>query len=94
MRLRRRLALRFVVTPSVMIAVAFVVTWKAFQHGQERQLDHALLARAHHRAMVVARDGEQALAQETLPEAPATDLDELVQYSAIYRVDGSVVAAT
>ena len=94
MRLRRRLALLFVVTPSVMIAVAFVVTWKAFQHGQERQLDHALLARAHHRAMVVARDGEQALAQETLPEAPATDLDELVQYSAIYRVDGSVVAAT
>lgn len=94
MRLRRRLALLFVVTPSLMIALAFVVTWKAFQHAQERQLDHALLARAHHRAKVVARDGEQALAQETLPEAPATDLDELVQYSAIYRVDGSVVAAT
>ena len=94
MRLRRRLALLFVVTPSVMIAVAFVVTWQAFRHAQERQLDHALLARAHHRAQLVARDGEQALAQETLPEAPATDLDELVQYSAIYRVDGSVVAAT
>lgn len=94
MRLRRRLALLFVITPSVLTALAFVVTLKAFQHAQERQLDHALLARAHHRAHVVARDGEQALAQETEPEAPATDLDELVQYSAIYRVDGSVVAAT
>ena len=94
MRLRRRLALIFVITPSVMIAVAFAVTLSSFQHAQERQLDHALLARAHHRAQLVARDGEQALAQETLPEAPATDLDELVQYSAIYRMDGSLVAAT
>lgn len=94
MRLRRRLALVFVVTPSVMIALAFAVILSAFQHAQERQLDHALLARAHHRAQLVARHGEQALAQETVPEAPATDLDELVQYSAIYRLDGSSVAAT
>lgn len=94
MRLRHRLALLFVVTPSVMIALAFAVTLSSFQHAQERQLDHALLARAHHRAQLVARHGEQALAQETVPEAPATDLDELVQYSAIYRIDGSIVAAT
>ena len=46
MRLRRRLALIFVITPSVMIAVAFAVTLSSFQHAQERQLDHALLARA------------------------------------------------
>lgn len=94
MRLRHRLALVFVITPSVMIALAFAVTLSFFERAQERQLDHALLARAHHRAQLVARDGEQALAQETLPEAPATDLDELVQYSAIYRIDGSIVAAT
>lgn len=94
MRLRRRLSLLLAATAILMVAAAFGVTLKAFEHAQERQLDHALLARAHHRAQIVSRLGEQALEQVTSEGAPGSDLDELVHYSAIYRIDGTVVTAT
>lgn len=94
MKLSLRLAVVFASTTILLIVATLVVTGTAFLHAQERQLDHALLARAHHRAQVVARLGAHLLEQALSEDAPGSDLDELVQYSAVYHSDGRLVSAT
>lgn len=94
MRLRSRLALALALLASVAVALAFAVTLTAFRHAQERQLDLALLVRAQHRADLIARLGEHALHLDVAPAHGPGDLDYLIQYSAVYRIDGSVVEAT
>jgi two-component system heavy metal sensor histidine kinase CusS len=94
MRLRSRLALALALLASVAVALAFAVTLTAFRHAQERQLDLALLVRAQHRADLIARLGEHALHLDVTPPHGPGDLDYLIQYSAVYRIDGSVVEAT
>ncbi len=94
MRLRYRLALVFALTASIAAAVALFTTVTVFRHAQERQLDQELLVRAWQRALLIALQGEQALHLEVTPIDEGRDLDFLVQYAALYRLDGTVVQAT
>lgn len=94
MRLRSRLALALTLLASIAVALAFAVTLTAFRDAQEHQLDQALLVRAQHRADLIARLGEHALHLDVEPSHGPGDLDYLIQYSAVYRIDGSVVEAT
>lgn len=99
MKLRQRMAVTFAAATSLTVAVAFLVTLTIFKHAQERQLDHALLLGAAHQADIVHRTGHPALHLEVAAVADsddaavsqaARDLDYLVQYSALYRLDGSL----
>src|SRR5262245_62164475 len=88
MRLRRRLAIALAATTSLTVAAALVATVTAFRHGQERQLDHELLLTALQLADSVARNGEQQLGIPRPASANNGDLDDQVQYVAMYSSDG------
>ena len=88
MRLRRRLAIALATTTSLTVAVALVVTVTAFRHGQERQLDHELLLTARQLADSVLRSGEPALGVPRQASGNNGDLDDQVQYVALYKRSG------
>lgn len=103
MKLRQRMAVTFAAATSLTVAVAFLVTLTIFKHAQERQLDHALLLGAAHQADIVHRTGHPAphLGAGAVADSDddgvsqaARDLDYLVQYSALYRLDGSLQEVT
>lgn len=94
MRLRRRLAIALATTTSLTVAVALVVTVTAFRHGQERQLDHELLLTARQLADSVLRSGEPALGVPRQASGNNGDLDDQVQYVAMYNRGGLLLHAS
>jgi two-component system heavy metal sensor histidine kinase CusS len=92
MRLRRRLSIALATTTILTVAVAMGVTLTAFRQGQERQLDHELLLTALQLADSVVRNGDEELSV-TRPASGGNngDLDDLVQYVAMYGRDGKVL---
>lgn len=94
MRLRRRLAIALAGTTSLTVAIALVVTVTAFRHGQERQLDHELLLTARQLEDLVRRNGEQELSVQLPASSDNGDLDDQVQYVALYRRSGQLLHAS
>ena len=93
MRIRRRLTLVLVSTTIVTVALALLVTLTIFQHTQQRQLDHELLFAARQKADLITRLGNSALNEPTQIDVD-TELDEQVQYLALYSPTGALVSAT
>lgn len=94
MRLRRRLAIALAGTTSLTVAIALVVTVTAFRHGQERQLDHELLLTARQLDDLVNRNGEEELTVQRPASSNNGDLDDQVQYIALYRRSGQLLYAS
>lgn len=94
MRLRTRLALVLATTTSLLLASAFGITFVYFKHGQERQFDVALLARARLEVEETQRAGGRFLHIEQEPTGSGSELERLVKYGAVYREDGSLLDAT
>ena len=94
MRLRRRLAIALAATTSLTVAAALVVTVTAFRHGQERQLDHELLLTARQLGDSVVRNGEEELGVPRPASDNNGDLDDQVQYVALYNRAGKVLHAS
>lgn len=93
MKLRARLAIAFVATAVLTVALAYAVTVTAFQNAQERQLDSELLTSARERAADVAARGSLPTAEE-LPDDSSLTLNGMVVYYALYQRDGTVQATT
>jgi two-component system heavy metal sensor histidine kinase CusS len=94
MRLRRRLAIALAGTTSLTVAITLVVTVTAFRHGQERQLDHELLLTARQLGDLVGRNGETELGAPRPASGNNGDLDDQVQYVALYRRSGKLLYAS
>jgi two-component system OmpR family sensor kinase len=93
MKLRSRLAIAFVATAVLTVALAYAVTITAFQNAQERQLDSELLTSAREGAADVAARGTLPAAEQ-FPDESSLTLHGMVVLYALYQRDGTVQVTT